>query len=97
VLFLWGAHPWEPEVIILEAAAAASEAAGRMMAFWADRERDGVPRLPVDGETLMRELGLESGPLLGRVLVEARLAWEAGEVASRAEVLAVARTALDRG
>jgi hypothetical protein len=46
----------------------------------------------VDGEVLMRELGLEGGPALGRALREARLAWEAGEAKTESEVLAVART-----
>jgi poly(A) polymerase len=102
VLLLWSAAPWEPEVTILEAAAgadgdgparsgAALGPARRLMALWGERTLHGVPRLPLDGEVLMRELGLESGPLLGRVLREARLAWEAGEVTDAAQVLALAR------
>jgi tRNA nucleotidyltransferase/poly(A) polymerase len=107
VLFLWNAAPWEPDVIVLAAAAAdgvlAAGAAGggvgapgpagrgttppdssgldparldaarRMMSLYAERESDGMPGLPLDGETLMRELGLESGPLVGKALREARL------------------------
>jgi poly(A) polymerase len=99
VLFLWDAAPWQPEVVMLaaarEAAAAgvakAGEAARRLMALVAERARGGMQPCPVDGEVLMREFNLEGGPLLGRALREARLAWEAGEAKTAAEVLAVAR------
>jgi poly(A) polymerase len=108
VLFLWGASPWEPEVILLAAASIAAtmpeadlpaleDALGparEMMALWAGRATRGVPPLPLDGTALMDELGLSPGPLLGRVLREARLAWEAGEAPTREDVLAVARGAL---
>ncbi len=91
VLFLWDVAPWEPEVIMLAGAAEPEgEAARHLLVLHARRAGEGVP-FPLDGEMLMRELGLESGPLLGRVLREARLAWEAGEVAEVDEVLAVAR------
>lgn len=65
--------------------------ARRLMDLWADRTREGVPRPPLNGEDLMRELGLPSGPLLGKALREARLAWEAGEATTAAEFLAAAR------
>ena len=101
VLFLWGAAPFEPEVIMLAAAAGlgvdterqgvAPGVAARIMALWADRAVRGVRRPPLDGESVMRELGLESGPLLGRVLREVRLAWEAGEAVTVPELLDVAR------
>lgn len=108
VLFLWGASPWEPEVILLAAASIAAtmpeadtpalgDALGparEMMALWAGRAIRGVPPLPLDGTVLMDELGLSPGPLLGRVLREARLAWEAGEASTREDVLTVAREAL---
>jgi hypothetical protein len=42
----------------------------------------------------MRELSLTGGPLLGRVLRDVRLAWEAGEATTEGELLAVARAAL---
>jgi tRNA nucleotidyltransferase/poly(A) polymerase len=110
VLFLWGVAPWEPEVILLEAASDGKDSdagesngvgpvlgrARGMMALWAERADHGVPRLPLDGEVLMRELGLGSGPILGRALREARLAWEAGEATSFEVLLAVARDAVDR-
>jgi len=105
VLFLWDTVPWEPEVIMLAALAAAETddpsgvspvvgPARRLMALWAERTVNGVPRLPLDGTALMRELGLDGGPLLGRVLREARLVWEAGEATTAEEVLAVARAVL---
>jgi hypothetical protein len=68
-----------------------SGAARRLMALAAERARGGLVPCPVDGEVLMRELGLESGPALGKALREARLAWEAGDARTAAEVLAVAR------
>ena len=72
-------------------------AARRLMALAVERARGGAAPLPVDGEVLMRELGLESGPALGRALHEARLAWESQEVTSRSEVLEVARRAARLG
>lgn len=111
VLFLWDAAPWEPEVLCVLGACGHEPPGGEdahgpdtvlsrarnLMALWGDRTLHGVPRSPVDGEVLMRELGLSSGPLLGRVLREARLAWEAGEATTYDEVLAVARAALGEG
>ncbi|MBN1632162.1 MAG: CCA tRNA nucleotidyltransferase, partial [Thermoleophilia bacterium] len=98
VLFLWGAAPFEPEVILLAAAAGAESVlpgpAGRMMALWAERSARGIARPPVDGEALMSELGLEGGPLVGKALREVRLAWETGERTTIAGLLAVARDAL---
>jgi len=117
VLFLWDAAPWEPEVILLAAAAGSDvpaaatgtggalpdptgpdpvrlDVARRMMALYADRESGRMPSLPLDGETLMRELCLESGPVVGRALREARLAWEAGEAVTAGEALAAARSVL---
>ncbi len=90
VLFMWDAAPWEPEMAML--AAAREGAARRLMALAAERARGGPAPCPVDGEVLMRELGLEGGPALGKALREARLAWEAGEAKTASEVLAVART-----
>lgn len=107
VLFLWEAAPWEPEVICIMAAAgrAPNEEAGRdsgtvlgrartLMTLWGRREVHGVPRPPLDGDVLMRELGLSAGPLLGSVLREVRLAWEAGETTTYPEALTVARAVL---
>jgi poly(A) polymerase len=99
VLLLWDAAPWEPEVIMLAAAAESaagrpdkSGAATRLMDLAVQRARGTSAPCPVDGDVLMRELGLAGGPALGRALREARLAWEAGEAKTAAQVLAVART-----
>jgi poly(A) polymerase len=113
VLFLWSAAPWEPEVITLAAATAGDGGGGglagpgaegdrldparHLLALWAERTVHGVPRPPVDGVSLMRELGLEAGPLLGKALREARLAWEAGEATTADEALTAARSALAPG
>jgi hypothetical protein len=99
VLFLWDSAPWEPEAIMLTAAAEGSQggapaAARRLMSLYARRAGGEMPSLPVDGDALMRELGLEPGPMLGTALREARLAWEAGEARSKAEALAAARGAV---
>jgi poly(A) polymerase len=100
VLFLWASAPWEPEVVLLAAAAASATgdcgagSAEALMDAWAAQARGGVPRLPFDGTMLMAELDLEPGPRLGRALLAARLVWEAGEATTAAEALAAARAAL---
>lgn len=103
VLLMWEAAPWEPEVILLGAAATLDpmyphcpgggglEPPRRLLTLWAERAAGFTPSLPVDGDLLMRELDLVSGPLLGSVLRELRLAWEAGEIRSKDEALAAAR------
>ena len=100
VLFLWQAAPWEPEVVLLMLAGpgggGSDGQARRMMALAAERAQGGLAPCPVDGEVLMAELALESGPALGRALREARLAWESGEASTLAELLAAARRALPK-
>jgi putative nucleotidyltransferase with HDIG domain len=54
------------------------------------RER-GPPRVPVRGDELAGELGLEPGPELGRLLAELAEAAYAGEADTREAALAVAR------
>jgi tRNA nucleotidyltransferase/poly(A) polymerase len=71
--------------------------ARRLMSLWARRAAQGVPRPPVDGLVLMRELGIRSGPGLGKVLREIRLGWESGEIATADQALATARQILGRG
>src|SRR5205085_497808 len=53
------------------------------------------PRPPVTGEELMEALGLDPGPAVGRLLEELRAAAYAGEIGSREDALALARTRLD--
>jgi poly(A) polymerase len=110
VLFMWQTTPWEAEIILLAAAATQSAPGARaavdqatlgsarqLFKLWAERASGRLPRMPVDGDLLMRELGLPGGPRLGRVMREVSLAWEAGEIKSAEEALAAARISLDRG
>ena len=100
VSFLWQSAPWEPELILVALGAGLGENknsaenlrahAQRLMERWAARV-SGVPRPPVDGDDLARELGVEPGPLLGSVAREVQLAWEAGEFGDADEALHLAR------
>ncbi len=62
----------------------------KLMVRWADRSIRPAPASPVDGEMLIRELGLVPGPRLGQILREVRLAWEAQEVTTAGEALSLA-------
>jgi poly(A) polymerase len=53
--------------------------------------RYGPPRLPLRGDELAREAGIEPGPELGRVIAELQEAAYAGEIADRDEVVELAR------
>lgn len=68
---------------------------GHIVTRTAEALREEEPTL-VDGEELMRELGLPSGRLLGAVLTSVREAQLAGEVDDRAAALALARQSLER-
>ena len=68
---------------------------GHIVTRAAEALREEEPAL-VDGEELMRELGLSSGRLLGAVLTSVREAQLAGEVDDRAAALALARQSLER-
>jgi poly(A) polymerase len=54
---------------------------------------DGPPRSPLRGDELARELGIEPGPELGRLLAELQEARFAGEVETRADAIEHARRA----
>lgn len=54
---------------------------------------EGPPRPPLRGDDLARELGLEPGPQLGRLLAELQEARFAGEVETRADAIEYARRA----
>lgn len=62
---------------------------------FAEESPQAPPRL-VTGHDLMADLGLEPGPLVGRLLETIREAQAAGEVGSREEALEVARRELER-
>jgi poly(A) polymerase len=53
--------------------------------------RDGAPRPPLSGDELVRELGIEPGPELGRVLEELRAETFTGEISGRDQALERAR------
>jgi poly(A) polymerase len=67
------------------------ELAKELMPAALEWRRSGPPRLPLRGDELAREAGIEPGPELGRVLAELREAAYAGEVAGRDEVVELAR------
>ena len=60
-----------------------------------DWHRDGPPAVPIAGDELARELGIEEGPRLGELIEELRAAVFAGEVADREGAVEHARRALD--
>jgi hypothetical protein len=55
------------------------------------REAGGAPAPLLRGDELARELGIEAGPEIGRILAEMRAAQYAGEVTTRTDALALAR------
>ena len=57
--------------------------------------RDGPPAVPIPGDELARELGIEEGPRLGELIAELRAAVFAGEVSDRDDAVAFARRLLD--
>jgi poly(A) polymerase len=77
-----------------EATEAHLDLARELMRAALDWRRHGPPALPVRGDELARELGIESGPELGRLLAELSEAAYAGEVTTRAEAVAAARRLL---
>ena len=56
--------------------------------------REGPPALPIPGDELARDLGIEEGPPLGELIEELRAAVDAGEVTSRDDAVAHARASL---
>ena len=71
------------------------ELAEELMPAALDWRRDGPPRLPVRGDELAAELGIEPGPELGRLLAELEEAAYAGEVADRGQAVELARRLRD--
>jgi putative nucleotidyltransferase with HDIG domain len=65
--------------------------AKELMAAALEWRRTGPPRLPIRGDELAREAGIEPGPELGRVIAELQEAAYAGEIATRDDAVAVAR------
>ena len=71
------------------------ELAHELMPAALEWRRSGPPRLPVRGDELAAELGIEPGPELGRLLAELEEAAYAGEVTDRAQAVELARRLRD--
>jgi tRNA nucleotidyltransferase/poly(A) polymerase len=70
------------------------EAASKLLAeYWTRLAKDVAPTLLVSGDDLMAELGLPPGKRIGELLEAIREAQAAGEVATREEALALAKSA----
>ena len=67
------------------------ELAKELMPAALEWRKGGPPRLPLRGDELARELGIEPGPELGRLLAELEEAAYAGEVTGRDEAVELAR------
>ena len=72
------------------------ELAREMLGAALDRRRDGPPRSPIPGDELARELGIDPGPELGRLIAEVEAGVYAGEVKDADDAVALARAALSQ-
>jgi poly(A) polymerase len=77
------------------AIAAHLELARDLMAEALDWREHGPPRLPLRGDELASELGIDPGPELGRLLAELEEAAFAGEIADREDAVSRARGMID--
>jgi putative nucleotidyltransferase with HDIG domain len=68
------------------------ELAGELMPAALEWRRSGPPRVPVRGDELAAELGIDHGPELGRLLDQLAEAAYAGEATSRQQAIDLART-----
>jgi poly(A) polymerase len=75
-----------------EATAEHIDLARELMTAALDWREHGPPRVPVRGDELARELGLEPGPELGRLLRELEQAAYVGDASTREQAIALART-----
>jgi putative nucleotidyltransferase with HDIG domain len=71
------------------------ELAKELMPTALEWRRTGPPKLPLRGDELAREAGIEPGPELGRVIAELEEAAYAGEVTDRAQAVELARRLRD--
>jgi poly(A) polymerase len=67
------------------------ELAGQLMTDALDWREHGPPRVPVRGDELAEQLGIEPGPELGRLLGELEEAAYVGEASTREQAIALAR------
>jgi poly(A) polymerase len=77
-----------------EATEAHLDLARELMRAALDWREHGPPGVPIRGDELARELGIEPGPELGRLLAELTEAAYAGEVTTREEAVAAGRRLL---
>jgi putative nucleotidyltransferase with HDIG domain len=103
--YLTRTHPVEVEVTLLSCADrlatrgknaeraidAHLELAQELMPAALEWRRTGPPKLPIRGDELAREAGIEPGPELGRVLAELREAAYAGEIDGPEDAIELAR------
>ena len=74
-----------------EATAAHLELAAELMTAALDWREHGPPRVPVRGDELAEELGIEPGPELGRLLGKLEEAAYVGDAGTREQAIALAR------
>jgi putative nucleotidyltransferase with HDIG domain len=74
-----------------EAIALHLDLARELMPYALDWRESGPPRSPVRGDDLARELGIERGPELGRLLAQLEEAHFTGEIETREQAIALAR------
>jgi putative nucleotidyltransferase with HDIG domain len=74
-----------------QATGAHLELAAELLTAALDWREQGPPRVPVRGDVLARELGIEPGPELGRLLAELEEAAYAGEANTPEQAIALAR------
>jgi poly(A) polymerase len=77
-----------------EATEAHLDLARELMRAALEWREHGPPSVPIRGDDLARELGIQPGPELGRLLAQLTEAAYAGEVATREDAVAVARRLL---
>jgi putative nucleotidyltransferase with HDIG domain len=71
------------------------ELAHELMPAALEWRRNGPPRLPIRGDELAAELGIEPGPELGRLLAELEEAAYAGEISDRDDAVELGRRLRD--
>jgi poly(A) polymerase len=75
-----------------EATRAHLELGAELMEAALDWREQGPPKVPVRGDELASELGIEPGPELGRLLRELEEAAYVGDASTREQAIALART-----